>query len=88
MQYIEMSDATAPVSDYARDAADEPVVLTKNGKPVAAVISLKGIDRESLSLSQNVKFLSILKRSSARHAAEGGISPDQMRSRLGLKKKS
>lgn len=88
MREIELSDATGSVSDYARDVADEPLVLTKNGKPVAAVISMKGIDRESLSLSQNPKFLGILKRSAARHKREGGISPAEMRRRLGLKRKA
>lgn len=85
MKEVEIEDATASLAEYARAAVnDEPVILTRRGKPVAAVVSLKGIDRDSLALSQSAAFRSIIARSRARHEAEGGLSAAEMRRRLGI----
>lgn len=45
-------------------------------------------DSESLKLSTHPKFLAILKESLARLRAEGGISSEEIRRRLGLKHKA
>jgi tetratricopeptide (TPR) repeat protein len=41
-------------------------------------------DAETIALANNPKFLEILERSRQRHQAEGGISLEEMRRRLGL----
>ena len=38
MRMIEVAQATAPLSEYAQDASKEPVILTVDGKPVAALV--------------------------------------------------
>jgi hypothetical protein len=43
----------------------ESIVLTSNKKPVTALVSLKGVDRESLSLSLDPVFLRIIRRARA-----------------------
>lgn len=85
MKEVDITSATAPLADYARAAHKGAVVVTESGRPVAVVLSLEDVDRETLSLSTNPEFLEILRRSRTRHAAEGGITSDQMRQRLGLK---
>jgi hypothetical protein len=40
---------------------------------------------ETLKLSTHPKFLALIERSRARQKAEGGISSDEMRRRLGIK---
>ena len=40
---------------------------------------------EDILLSINQKFMAMIERSRARHKAEGGISSEGMRRRLGLK---
>jgi prevent-host-death family protein len=88
MKHLELSDATAPLAQYAKATTTaHPLILTKKGKPVAAVISLKGVDKETLAMSQNPRFLSILDKSRARRRREGGISSDEMRKRLGMPSK-
>ena len=83
MKQIEISEATGSMADYAREAArDDAIVLTRKGRPVAAAVSLKGIDRETLSLSQNPEFIRILEQSRRRYKSEGGISAAEMRKRL------
>jgi hypothetical protein len=57
-------------------------VVLDHGKPIAAVIGIENADLETVSLSNNPKFLAILERSRARHQAEGGISTEEMRRRI------
>jgi PHD/YefM family antitoxin component YafN of YafNO toxin-antitoxin module len=84
MKTIELDQATASLAEYARQAKSEPVLLTEQGSPVAALLSLENVDQESLSLSTNPQFMEIIEESRARLATEGGISSDEMRRRLGL----
>jgi len=74
------------LAEYVSELSDEPVILTTNGRAVAAVVALPNVDAETVSLSCNPEFLAIIERSRRRHEQEGGISPDEMRRRLGLRK--
>lgn len=60
MKTIEISTASKPLSDYVKELGDEIIVLTSNKKPIASIISLKNVDRESLSLSTNPEFMEII----------------------------
>ena len=82
MKSLEMSKATAPLADYARDVDKEPVIVTEHGHPVAALVPIENAHRETLSLSTNAQFLALIERSRQRHEAEGGISSDEMPCRL------
>jgi len=84
MKTIEMSQATASLADYAGHVAHEPVVIFANGQPIAALLSIDDVDLESLSLSSNSEFLALIEQSRARLKAEGGISSQEMRRKLGL----
>ncbi len=84
MKTIEMSQATAPLAEFAGEVANEPVIVTSNGKPIAALLSIDDVDLETLSLRDNPEFLAIMAQSRARLKAEGGISSQEMRRRLGL----
>ncbi len=79
-----MVKATAPLVEYVRDISIEPVILTVNGKPVAALVSIENADLETVTLSTHSQFLALIERSRARQKAEGGISSAEMRRRLGL----
>ena len=84
MKKIEIAKASGPLSEYAREAKKDPIVVVKNGKPVAAVVALRNTDVETVSLSTNKKFLAIIERSRSRLKKEGGISAKELRHRLGL----
>jgi len=79
---LDITKATAPLSDYARKIRKNPVILTQNGRPIAALISLENADAESIRLSNNKQFVALMEKSRARHKAEGGISSAEMRRRL------
>jgi PHD/YefM family antitoxin component YafN of YafNO toxin-antitoxin module len=83
MKTLELSKAVRPLAAYATDVKAEPVLVTRRGKPLAAVISMEGIDRESLALSTNPRFIAIIEKSRSSRA-RGTISAQEMRKRLGL----
>jgi hypothetical protein len=62
MKAIEVSTASKPLAEYANELDEDVVVLTLHGKSIAALVSLRGVDRESLSLSTNRDFLAIIDR--------------------------
>ncbi len=83
MKAIEISTASRPLSDYANEL-DDFVVLTSDNKPVAAIVSLKNVDPESLALSTNAEFMEIVAHA-RRECAEGKtVSLQAMKSEFGL----
>ena len=65
MKTLELKKASKGLADYAANLGSESIVITSNNKPVAALVSLKGVDRESLSLSLNPAFMKIIRRARA-----------------------
>jgi prevent-host-death family protein len=86
MKTIELAKATASLAKYAQNAKKGPVILTEKGKPVAALVSIENADLETVRLSNHPRFLALIERSRRRQNVEGGISGDEMRNRLGLKR--
>jgi prevent-host-death family protein len=84
MKVVEISKATTSLGDYARRLRKRPVVVTRKGRPVAALVPIENADLETISLSTNPKFLAIIERSRQRMKTEGGIPMEEMRRRLGL----
>ena len=46
--------------EVAETAEEETLVFTEKKRPVAALVSLRKVDRESLALSTNPEFLKII----------------------------
>jgi prevent-host-death family protein len=79
---VEVSDATESLATYIRNAAAGPVVVTDEGRPVAALVMLEDTDLETVALSTDPEFLEIIQSSRTRQAHEGGLSSAEMRRRL------
>lgn len=79
MRRIDMAQATGRLCDYARDAKDGPTIVTVRGRPVAAVVSLEGVDAEALAVGTSPAFIRIIRRARRRHETEGGISSTEVR---------
>jgi antitoxin (DNA-binding transcriptional repressor) of toxin-antitoxin stability system len=60
MKTVDLATASKSLSAYAHDLGEEPVILTVDDKPVAALVSLKNVDRESLVLSTSPAFLRLM----------------------------
>ena len=87
MRTLEISKATSSLAKYSREVKREPVIVTIHGKPIAALIAVGNADRETVALSNNPQFLALIERSRSRQETEGGISSQELRHRLKLKKK-
>ncbi len=88
MKTVEFAEAKLPLSDYTRRIKKEPVIITKGGKPLAALVSIANADIETVSLSSNPKFIALIERSRAAQKAGGGLSTEEMRRRLEKAKRS
>ena len=84
MKRIKLGEATAPLSEYVKALDNEPVIVTRNGVPVAALVAIQDADWESLSLSTNPDFIALIVRSRARQKAGEALSLEEARRRLGL----
>ena len=51
MKTIQLSNASRPLAEYARELKDDILVVKDASGPVAAVVPLKAVDEESLALS-------------------------------------
>lgn len=85
MRTIKLSEASRSLAEYAEELDDEIVVLMKKSRPVAAIIPLRNVDRESLSLSTNRQFLRLIQRSRADFAAGRKHSLQEVRELFGLR---
>jgi len=81
MKTVEAAKAKS-LADYTKEVKKEPVVVISEGKPVAVLVGIKNADMETVSLSNNPRFLSLIERSRAQHKEKGGISTEEMRRRL------
>ena len=86
MTKVEFKKASRPLSEYAQKARKAPIIVVKRGRPFAAVVPIRNADEETVALSTNRKFMTIIDRSRARAKKEGGISAKELRRRLGLEK--
>lgn len=88
MKSLKLAEVTGSLSEYARKGLREPVVVTRRGKPVIAVMPLTPYDDwESVSLSTNPKFMAIIERSRASARTHGTLSLDEVRRKYGRRAK-
>lgn len=83
MKVVEKASATASLASYTDDVGGGPVVITNHGQPVAVLMPIENTDLETTALSTNRQFIDLIEASRARSEAEGGLSSEEMRRRLG-----
>jgi PHD/YefM family antitoxin component YafN of YafNO toxin-antitoxin module len=79
MKTIELSEASRPLSDYAEELDEEIIVLTSKKRPVAALVSLKDVDRESLALSTSSEFMAIIEAARGEFRSGKKLSLEEMK---------
>lgn len=82
MKTIDLEKASKPLSEYAKEIDKEILVLKLKDKPVAAIVSLKNVDTESISLSTNPEFLEIIENSRKEFTLGKKISFDEMKKEI------
>lgn len=71
MRTVEISEIASLLENYDRTLL--PLILTRNGQPVAALFPVENIDMETLSVSMNPKFIGIIEQSRKSQKEEGRI---------------
>jgi len=79
LRTIEISTASKPLRDYANEFDEEIIVLTSNERPVAAIVSLRNVDKETLSLSLNPEFIEIINKGREDFETRRRLSFDEMK---------
>ncbi len=87
MKTLEMTATTAPLVKYARSPRGGPIIVTREGRPVAMLLAIDDFDLENLALSDDPKFLAIIARSRAQFKDGRGIPSADIRRRYGPKLK-
>jgi hypothetical protein len=83
MRTIEKVEATGSLVSYAEHAEEFPLVITDQGLPIAALMPVPNADMETISLSTNPEFLSLISRSREHQQKQGGVSSQDVRHRMG-----
>jgi antitoxin (DNA-binding transcriptional repressor) of toxin-antitoxin stability system len=83
MKTVDLAKASKSLSAYAHDLGEEPVILTVDDEPVAALVSLKNVDRESLVLSTSPAFLRLMQAARAELARGDSVSLEEIKRELG-----
>src|SRR5437879_8299318 len=83
MKTLDVRNASKPLADYTAELDSESIVITSNEKPVAALISLRGMDRESVALSLSPDFAKIIRVARFRSEERKRILAGRGQNRLG-----
>ena len=82
MKSVEITEATAALKDYAERLTQGPIVVTRKGKAIAALVRLQPSDLESLLVSESPAFKRIVRRSRVSYKRGGGLTREQLEERL------
>ncbi|MBW4497043.1 MAG: type II toxin-antitoxin system Phd/YefM family antitoxin [Oscillatoria princeps RMCB-10] len=71
MKTVEITEIASLLEGY--ESTQQPLILTRNGQPVAALVPIESIDLETFSLSLNPQFIKIIEESRKSQKEEGRI---------------
>jgi antitoxin (DNA-binding transcriptional repressor) of toxin-antitoxin stability system len=84
MKSVELEDATETLKDYAEQLTQEPVVVTRDGKAIAALVRIRPSDLESFLVSESPAFKRIVRRSRKSYKDEKGLTREELEKRLAV----
>jgi prevent-host-death family protein len=78
MKIVSVADVKARLSAYLKESQEGPVIVTRNGKPIAVLLAVTDEDElERLVLAHSPKFREILDKSRRQIEETGGIPHDE-----------
>ena len=88
MKIAPLYEVKNKLSEYVQETASGPVVITKNGKPCAALVHLgEDQDMESFLLSHNPRFLRLLDTAAEKARTEGTMPMSALTKELKSRRK-
>ena len=83
MKIAPLYEVKNKLSEFVNETASGPIVITKNGKPCAALVHLaEDEDMESFMLSHSPRFLELLDQAAKKTKETGGVSLSALRKEL------
>ena len=82
MKFVAMRDLKINASAVLDGLEDGDIVVTRNGKPAAAMIQLDEDSLEDFILAQHPRLLQEAETARREYRKKGGISHEDMRGRL------
>ncbi len=78
MKIAPLAQVKDQLSAYVQESQKSPIIITKNGKPVALLTGLKeDADLDTLILAHDPRFIQILEEARARVQRTGGVKHDE-----------
>ncbi len=78
MKIVPLAEVKDQFSAYVKESQTSPIVVTKNGKPVALLTGIEDRDDlDALLLAHNPRFVELIEQARARVRRTGGIKNDQ-----------
>src|SRR5437660_9765582 len=78
MKMVSAADVKARLSAYLKESQEGPVIVTRNGKPVAVLLAVTDEDElERLVLAHSPKFRALLDKSHRQIEETGGIPHEE-----------
>ncbi|MBI3408214.1 MAG: hypothetical protein HY040_07645 [Planctomycetes bacterium] len=84
MKVVALEEATLTLPQVAKLAKSGTVILTRKGKPLAAVKDLSRSDWERIALANNPRFQELIEDSRRSYREHGGKNLEDFRRALGL----
>ncbi len=78
MKIVPLAQVKDQFSAYIKESQTSPIVVTKNGKPVALLTGIEDReDLDSLLLAHNPHFVDLIEQARKRVRRTGGVKSDQ-----------
>lgn len=83
MKIVPLAEVKDRFSAYIDESRDSPVIVTRNGRPVAMIIPIEDDDDvDSLLLAHHPRFRQLLEDARERVRRDGGMSLSELRRRV------
>lgn len=83
MKIAPLAEVKDRFSAYIDESSDSPVVVTRNGRPVALIVGISDDDDlDSLLLAYNPRFVQLLEEARQRVRLTGGVSLADFRAKV------
>jgi prevent-host-death family protein len=83
MKIAPLAEVKDRFSAYIDESHESPIIVTRNGRPVAMLIAIKDEDDlDSLLLAHDQRFLRLLEEARQRVRTTGGLSLAEMRQQV------
>ena len=83
MRTIEIEkESLKPLVEYTKELGEDVLVFTSNKQPIAAMVPLRNVDKESLALSCHPDFIELIEKARAEFKAGKILSLEKMKNEV------